>query len=106
MALAEISVVPLGTPTSSIGDWIAEAVKIAAENRSVRYEVSSMGTLIEGKTSDILTLAKKMHDAAFKKGVKRVLTTVVIDDRRDKDVTMKSKVAGVKKRLKASAKTK
>ena len=106
MALAEISVVPLGTPTSSIGDWIAEAVKIAAENRSVRYEVSSMGTLIEGKTSDILTLAKKMHDAAFKKGVKRVLTTVVIDDRRDKEVTMKSKVAGVKKRLKASAKTK
>ena len=106
MALAEISVVPLGTPTSSIGDWIAEAVKVAAENKNVKYEVSSMGTLIEGKTSDILTLARKMHEAAFKKGIKRVVTTVVIDDRRDKDVTMKSKVAGVKKRLKTSVRPK
>jgi len=28
MALAEISIIPIGTPTPSIGDWIAESVKI------------------------------------------------------------------------------
>jgi uncharacterized protein YqgV (UPF0045/DUF77 family) len=32
-------------------------------------------------------------------GITRVVTTVTIDDRRDKSVTMKSKVASVKKRL-------
>ncbi len=105
MALAEVSVIPIGTPTSSIGDWIAEAVRVL-EKEGTKYELSPIGTLIEGKASDILTLVRKMHEAALKKGVNRVITTVIIDDRRDKEVTMKSKVASVKKRLQASAKSK
>jgi uncharacterized protein YqgV (UPF0045/DUF77 family) len=47
-----------------------------------------------------------MHEGALKKGINRVVTTLIIDDRRDKEVTMKSKVAAVKKRLKDSAKSK
>jgi len=103
MAIAEITVIPVGTPTPSIGDWIAEAVKVL-EKENVRYEVSPVGTLLEGKNADILRIAAKMHSAAFRKGIKRVFTSIVIDDRRDKDVTMKSKVASVKKRLRKSAK--
>lgn len=98
MAIAEITVIPVGTPTPSIGDWIAEAVKVL-EKEKIKYEVSSMGTLLEGKHSDIFRVASKMHMAALKKGTKRVVTTMVIDDRRDKEVSMKSKVASVKKRL-------
>jgi len=45
-----------------------------------------------------------MHAAALKMGIKRVFTSILVDDRRDKDVTMKSKIASVKKRLKKSAK--
>ena len=105
MALAEVSVIPIGTPTSSIGDWIAEAVKVL-EKEGAKYELSPMGTLIEGKASDIFTLVRKMHEGALKKGINRVVTTLIIDDRRDKEVTMKSKVAAVKKRLKDSAKSK
>jgi len=105
MALAEISVIPIGTPTTSIGDWIAESVRVL-QNEKVNYEVSPMGTLIEGKISDILRVAGRMHESALQKGIKRVVTTLVIDDRRDKQVTMKSKVASVKKRLRARAKSK
>jgi uncharacterized protein (TIGR00106 family) len=105
MALAEVNVIPIGTPTSSIGDWIAEAVRVL-EKEGMKYELSPMGTLVEGKTSDILALVRKMHEAALKKGINRVVTTVMIDDRRDKEVTMKSKVAAVKKRLRASVKSK
>ena len=104
MALAEISVIPIGTPTTSIGDWIAESVRVL-QNEKVNYEVSPMGTLIEGKISDILRVAGRMHDSALRKGINRVVTTLVIDDRRDKQVTMKSKVASVKKRLRARAKS-
>ena len=103
MAIAEITVIPIGTPTPSIGDWIAESVRVL-EKEKIRYEVSPTGTLLEGKYSDILRVAGKMHSAALKKGIKRVFTTIVLDDRRDKEVTMKSKVASVKKRLKKSAK--
>ncbi|MCI0453561.1 MAG: MTH1187 family thiamine-binding protein [Candidatus Dadabacteria bacterium] len=103
MALAEVSVIPIGTPTSSIGDWIAEAVKVL-EKEGAKYEISPMGTLIEGEASDIFTFVRKMHEAALKRGMRRVVTMLIIDDRRDKEVTMKSKVAAVKKRLKASSK--
>ena len=98
MALAEISVIPIGTPTSSIGDWIAEAVKVL-EDEGVGYEISPMGTLIEGNVEDIFRVVDKMHASAFSRGVNRVLTTLTIDDRHDKEVTMKSKVASVKRRL-------
>ncbi len=101
MALAEISVIPIGTPTPSIGDWIAEAVKVL-EKSGIKYELSPMGTLIEGKASDIFRIAGKMHESALRKGIKRVVTTLVIDDRRDKEVTMRSKVASVRRRLKVS----
>jgi uncharacterized protein (TIGR00106 family) len=58
-----------------------------------------MGTLIEAEISDVFRVANKMHESVFEKGITRVVTTVTIDDRRDKEVTMKSKVASVKKRL-------
>ncbi|MFQ5787066.1 MAG: MTH1187 family thiamine-binding protein [Thermodesulfobacteriota bacterium] len=98
MALAEISVIPIGTTTSSIGDWIAEAVKVL-EDEEVNYELSPMGTLIEGNIEDIFRVVGKMHESAFSKGINRVLTMFTIDDRRDEEVTMKGKVASVKKRL-------
>ena len=102
MAIAEITVIPVGTPSPSIGDWIAEAVKVL-EKEGIKYEVSPAGTIIEGKKSDIFRAASKMHSAVFKKGIKRVVTTIVIDDRRDKKVSMKSKVASVKKRFRKGA---
>jgi len=47
----------------------------------------------------ILAVAKKMHEGVFGKGVARVLTTVKIDDRRDKAQGMKEKVDSLKKKL-------
>ncbi|GIW56697.1 MAG: hypothetical protein KatS3mg082_3101 [Nitrospiraceae bacterium] len=99
MALIEVSVVPLGTRSPSIGDYIADAVRVL-EDAGVNYEVSAMGTLFEASVKEALPLLQKMHEAAFKRGAMRVLSTIVIDDRRDKAVTMKSKVASVKRRLK------
>lgn len=103
MALAEITIIPVGTPTPSIGDWIAESVRIL-EKESVKYDIGPMGTMVEGKSSDIFRIAGKMHRAALKIGIERVFTSILIDDRRDKEVTMKSKVASVKKRLRKSFK--
>ncbi len=98
MALVEVSVVPIGTETPSLGDHIAEAVRVL-EKAGVPYQISPMGTLFEGDLKDVFALARKMHEAAFRGGVQRVLTTITIDDRRDKAVTMRSKVASIKKRL-------
>jgi uncharacterized protein (TIGR00106 family) len=54
-----------------------------------------MGTIVEADLDKILTVVKKMHEATFGQGVARVLTTVKIDDRRDKAQSMKDKLASL-----------
>jgi uncharacterized protein YqgV (UPF0045/DUF77 family) len=51
-----------------------------------------MGTIIQGPLDRILELARKMHEAPFAMGAKRVMTTINIDDRRDKIATTENKV--------------
>jgi len=75
MAIVEINIVPLGTSTPSVSQYIADAVEILKEC-GLKYELTSMGTIIEGDLDEILSLAKKMHEVPFFKGVKRVVTTV------------------------------
>jgi uncharacterized protein YqgV (UPF0045/DUF77 family) len=41
-----------------------------------------------------------MHNTAFAAGAKRVVTSIRIDDRRDKPVTIEGKVKAVKDKLK------
>ena len=54
-----------------------------------------MGTIIEGPLEQVLELAQRMHEVPFALGSKRVLTTIKIDDRRDKLATIESKVTAV-----------
>ncbi|MGQ9546615.1 MAG: MTH1187 family thiamine-binding protein [Dehalococcoidia bacterium] len=99
MAIAEISVVPLGTKTSSVSQYVARAVKVLEREKDIRYEITAMGTIVEGDLHRILAVVKKMHEGTFGEGVARVLTTVKIDDRRDKPQGMKEKLDSLKKKL-------
>jgi uncharacterized protein (TIGR00106 family) len=54
-----------------------------------------MGTSIEGELSDIFELILQIHKAQVRMGAKRLLTTVKIDDRRDKKQTMEDKIKAV-----------
>ena len=99
MAIAEISVVPLGTKTPSLSQYVARAVKVLKRERDIKYEVTAMGTIIEGDLDRILAAVKKMHEGVFGEGVARVLTTVKIDDRRDRSQGMKEKLESLKKKL-------
>jgi uncharacterized protein (TIGR00106 family) len=94
MAVAELSVVPVGTANASISNYVAGAVKIVRAS-GLKYELSSMGTNVEGDVAAILELARKVHEACFKAGAVRVLTTVKIDDRKDKPLTIDGKKAAV-----------
>jgi uncharacterized protein (TIGR00106 family) len=59
-----------------------------------------MGTVLEGDLDRVLAVVRQMHEHPFTKGVHRVVTTVRIDDRRDKALTMSGKVAAVESLLK------
>ena len=99
MAIAEISVVPLGTKTPSVSRYVARAVRVLEREKDIKYELTAMGTVIEGDLDKILAVVKKMHEETFGDGVARVLTTIKIDDRRDKPQSMKAKVNSLKKKL-------
>lgn len=94
MAVAEISVVPLGTGSAGISDYVARAFKIVKES-GLKYELSSMATNVEGEIPDIMDLVIKIHESAFEQGAVRVLTSLKIDDRRDKPLTMGGKKSAV-----------
>ena len=99
MAIAEVSVVPLGTKTASVSQYVARVVKVLEREKDMKYEITPMGTIIEGDLDRILGMVKRMHDAVFGQDVIRVLTTIKIDDRRDKPLTMKGKLDSVRKKL-------
>ncbi len=99
MAIIEISVMPLGTGTPSLSKFVAGAVKVLQEEKNVKYEMTSMGTNIEGDLEQLLDLARRMHRSAFDAGAQRVVTTMKIDERRDQAATMQSKMAAVKREL-------
>ena len=99
MAILEISVVPIGTKDTSLSFYVADCLRILKMEK-FRYELTAMGTNIEGDLNDLMKIALKMHEAPFKKGALRVLTTLKIDDRRDKKGTLSGKKRAVQRKLK------
>ena len=99
MAIVEVSVVPLGTTTPSVSKYVAKAEKVLQEAKDIKYELTAMGTIIEGDLARLLSLAEKMHQAVFAAGAMRVVTTIKIDERRDEVASMKSKIEAVKREL-------
>jgi len=99
MAMIDISVVPVGTPTPSVSQYVAGAVRILQNEPGIKYELTPMNTVIEGDLEQLMNLATRMHRSAFDAGVQRVVTTIRIDDRRDKPLTMEGKIEAVKKKL-------
>jgi len=99
MAIVEVSIVPLGTETPSVSEYVARAVEVLQDEKDIKYELTAMGTIIEGELERLLALIQKMHQAVFDAGAMRVVTTVKIDERRDKNSSMRSKIESLKREL-------
>jgi uncharacterized protein (TIGR00106 family) len=97
--IAEIKVVPLCTASTSVSHYVARCLDIAKQAKDVEYQLTAMGTILQGPLGRVLKLAQEMHEVPFTMGIKRVLTTINIDDRRDKPATMESKVSAVNKHV-------
>ncbi len=94
MALLQVNVLPLGTATPSVSRFVADALNVA-EASGATYQVGPMSTCLEGPLEQMITVALQMHQACFSEDVQRVVTTITIDDRRDKEATLQSKISAV-----------
>lgn len=99
LAVVEVTVVPIGTQTSSLSEYVSGCVTVLKETMGVTYQLTPMATIIEGELNQVLEVVRRMHEQPFAKGIGRVVTTIRIDDRRDKELTMAGKVAAVEAKL-------
>jgi uncharacterized protein (TIGR00106 family) len=80
---------------------VAEAIAAINKVKGIKYQITAMGTVMEAENLEVILEAMKIaHEAIFCKGVLRIESTLLIDDRRDKPRTMQDKVSTVNKYLK------
>jgi uncharacterized protein (TIGR00106 family) len=91
--------VPLGTGSTSLSGFVAEAEKVLIKFPGLKSMLTPMSTILEGEMDDVLEAVRVMHETPFQNGALRVSTTLRIDDRRDQEVTMEGKLAAVKSKL-------
>lgn len=100
MAIVEVTVIPIGTGTTSLSNYVADLHRLLADApESIRFEMTSMSTIIEGELGDLLQVIRRLHEAPFAHGAGRVSTSIKIDDRRDKVASMEQKLRSVREKL-------
>jgi len=100
MAMMEISVVPLGTGTPGVSRHVAACIRYL-QDTGLEYQLTAMGTIVVGEVDQLLDLAKALHRLPFASGVQRVVTSIKIDDRRDKELSIAGKVGAVEKQCRS-----
>ena len=100
MIHAEISIYSISTKTTSLSFYIAKAVESIKNIDNLRYEINSMGTILESNDIDVINKASKnMIETVHNLGINRVEVILKIDSRTDKHVKMEEKIDSIKKQM-------
>ena len=115
---AEISIIPIGSTTiipneqrkegektkptiaTSMSREIAVAFDAISQIKDVKAMLTSMGTQIESDNiQNVLKAVEAAHQAVKEIGVKRIISTIRIDERLDKVYSLEDRVKSVKEKL-------
>lgn len=99
--IVEFSIVPVGRGEELAG-LVAKVLDIV-DRSGLPYQLTSMGTIVEGDWDDVMGLIKACH-RAMRRQAGRVLTRISIDDRAGSAKRMRRKVEAVEKVLGRSLK--
>lgn len=94
--LANFSIIPLGGG-ESVSKYVAKVIDIV-DKSGLRYQLTSMGTLVEGNWDEVMGIIKNCHNAT-RKLVPRVYTVITIDDRKGARGRLQGKVKSVERVL-------
>ena len=98
MAILAISVTPIGTGSPSVGEYVADSLRVI-ERSGLTYRLNAMHTEVEGELEPLLRLIPQIHQVCFARGARRISTVVKIDDRRDASSSIEGKVRSVKEKI-------
>ncbi len=90
----------MATRTTSTSFYIAKAIESIKKIENLRYEINSMGTILESDDIDTINKAtKEMIETVHNLGINRAEIIIKIDSRKDKQVRMEEKVEAIKKQM-------
>lgn len=96
--VVEFNIIPLGRGIC-VSKYLVPALK-EVERLKIKHQITPMCTIFEAKNvEEAFKVVKAAHEAVFKTGVKRVVTTVKIDDRRDIEKSMEDKIKSLTKKM-------
>ncbi|WP_281889023.1 MTH1187 family thiamine-binding protein [Paenibacillus sp. YYML68] len=102
MAIAEITVIPVGTESTSLSAYVAGIHRYLEQESAggrISFEMTAMSTIVEGELTDLLRVVQGMHEQPFTEGAHRVCTSIKLDDRRDKQGSIAQKLHSIAERL-------
>ena len=65
MAIAEITIIPIGTGSTSVSEYVAHIEKVLAKQEGVSHELTSMSTIIEGPIDRLFEVIQILHEVPF-----------------------------------------
>ena len=93
--IAEFAICPVGTATPEVSKYVRACIDILKKTQGIKYELNSMGTTLEGPLTLIMEIFLEMNEVPFAMGAQRVYSVIKIDDRRDKEASIASKMKAV-----------
>ena len=95
--IVAFSVTPLGLTTDSVGDLVADAVRVVRDS-GLPSETNAMFTNVEGEWDQVMGVIKAAIDVVAARAP-RVSVVIKIDHRPGVDDAMHGKVESVERRL-------
>jgi len=94
----ESAMMASGAGTTSLSGYVAEVEKKLKEF-DLKTLLTPVGTILEGDLDVVLLAVRAAHEIPFNQGALRVGTSLRIDERQDKEISMESKVRSVEEKL-------
>lgn len=94
MAVIQVQVIPVGTDEASISSHIA-ACHDKLQRCGLPHQVTAAATIIQADAEAGVAAALDMHRTLFRRGVDRVVTTIMVDERQDEVQDMTDMVEAV-----------
>jgi uncharacterized protein (TIGR00106 family) len=95
--LADLTVVPLGVGVS-LSAYVAVCEKIFSE-AGLLTRLHAYGTNVEGEWDVVFAAAKRCHETLHQMGAPRVMTSIQVGTRTDRDQTLEDKIRSVESKL-------
>jgi len=95
--IVDVCVVPIGVGVS-LSSYVAACGKVLSE-AGLKAQLHANGTNIEGEWDEVFAAIKRCHEVVHEMGAPRIVTTITLGTRTDRDQTMEDRIRSVQAKL-------